>query len=221
MEQLHRALELSDENTDYYKFGDLQMALGYIHKLRGELEGSPQGHHQGGQLLPGRWTPAAIDVYVNLAVIYRAGVNQGTWRRDWTASKRRRRWPKSTAPTRTGPTSTRSTAGCRLAETIAGPSPLTRRPWSIKGSRPGGLSSIWPWPPPTKALATGRRRLGTWGGKLGPRNPPGREKDLAELYSDLGLFYQELGDVERLISTSPGPSNFTGRSGSGERPPRR
>ena len=35
MEQLGRALELSDENTDYYKFGDLQMTLGYIHKLRG------------------------------------------------------------------------------------------------------------------------------------------------------------------------------------------
>ena len=85
---------------------------------------------------------------------------------------------------------------------IGGPSPLMKRPWSIKGAcpqRPLKLRPLAAGPPePWRDREKAARHLG-------PRQvlslgefPAGEgDKDLAELYSDLGLFYQELGDVEK------------------------
>lgn len=202
MEQLGRALELSDENTDYYKFGDLQMTLGYIHKLRGELEEALKATTRAADFFRAVGPPARlIDVYVNLAVIYRARQQPGDIEKGLNCLQEAEALAQEH-----GSDKNRANIHEEYGRLLAAGGEHRRAIAAYEAAlvhqgEPARRAKLH------LALAVAHQSLGDRekaAQHLGQASlsleefPAGRgDKDLAELYSDLGLFYQELGDVEK------------------------
>ena len=202
MEQLGRALELSDENTDYYKFGDLQMTLGYIHKLRGELEEALKATTRAADFFRAVGPPARlIDVYVNLAVIYRARQQPGDIEKGLNCLQEAEALAQEH-----GSDKNRANIHEEYGRLLAAGGEHRRAIAAYEAAlvhqgEPARRAKLH------LALAVAHQSLGDRekaARHLGQASlsleefPAGRgDKDLAELYSDLGLFYQELGDVEK------------------------
>ncbi|NMB16433.1 MAG: tetratricopeptide repeat protein [Firmicutes bacterium] len=202
MDQLHRALELSDENTDYYKFGDLQMALGYIHKLRGEPEEALRATTRAADFLRAVGPPARlIDVYVNLAVIYRARNQPGDIEKGLDCLKEAEALVEEHGSNKNRANiheeygrllaaqgdHRRAIAAYQTALTHQGePARKTKLHLALAAAHQGiGDRDKAAW------------HLGQASLALKDIAPAEGDKDLAELYSDLGLFYREFGDAEQ------------------------
>ncbi|MGI6038036.1 MAG: tetratricopeptide repeat protein [Limnochordia bacterium] len=66
------ALSLCNETTDYYKFGELQMALAYIHKVNGQLPSALEATQKALRFFQAVGHQNRLpQVYVNLAIIHR------------------------------------------------------------------------------------------------------------------------------------------------------